>query len=301
MKAERLLLLWVIVVCILAPSGVGDAHAEEEHPLAQIRWRELSEAEQLPSGETVVDADSGEPVLIISDPGGGPGVFPLVEIIDPAITKRHYAVRGRVRCEGVVGSGYLEMWSYFPDGSHYFSRTLDTGGAMGMLSGDAPWRAFVLPFDLGPDPQQAKPNRLVVNLVLPESGTAWISDLELIESEGPPSINLEAGAWWDDRSGGLLGGGIGGLLGLLLALAGTLIGFGRGRSVVIVILAGTTGVGVLCLITGFVALADAQGYPVTYPLFLIGVLALTFGIGGLLLARLSYRQRELRQMQALDA
>lgn len=299
MKADRL--ASSLVVCLLVTSGVGCAEEEpvpEERSLRRISWAELSEAGQLPAGQTVVDAAAGEQVLMLSHAGGSPEVFLLAEVIDPDITKQHYAVRGRVRYEDVGGSGFLEMWSYFPDGSQYFSRTLDTGGGMQMLSGDSEWREFVVPFDLGPDPQQAKPNRLVVNLVLPESGTVWISDLELIELDGPP--NLYAGAWWTGRSGGMLGGGIGGLLGLLLALAGTLIGIGRGRGLANVILVGTTGLGALSLITGFVALADEQPYPVTYPLFLIGALALFFGIGGLLLARLSYRQRELRQMQALD-
>jgi hypothetical protein len=286
-----------IAVCFLMMFGTGVA--QEERTLTEVSWEEVAEAGRLTSGQTVVDEATGKQVLMVSHGGGGRGVFPLTEIVAPGVTKRHYAVRGGVRYEGVGGTGFLEMWSYFPDGSGYFSRTLDTGGAMQMISGDSEWREFVLPFDRGSDPQPAKPDRLVINLVLPDSGAVWISDLELIELDGSP--NLYTGAWWNGRTGGMVGGGIGGLLGLLLALAGTLIGFGRGRHVVNVILAGTTGVGALCLITGFVALADEQPYPVTYPLFLIGVLALSFGIGGLLLARLSYRHRELRRMQALDA
>ena len=170
---------------------------------------------------------------------------------------------------------------------------------MQMISGDSAWRDFIVPFDLGADPEQAKPNRLVINLMLPESGTVWVSDLELIEFESPP---LTAGGnWWSDRTAGMIGGGIGSLLGILLGLAGTLIGIGRGRAFVTTILAGTAVLGAVCLIAGFVALTAAQPYAVTYPLFLIGVLGLLFGVGGLPLSRSLYRQRELRQMQALDA
>ena len=49
----------------------------------------------------------------------------------PAVTGDSYAITGKVAYEGVEGDGYLEMWSVFPDGSRYFSRTLDDAGPLG--------------------------------------------------------------------------------------------------------------------------------------------------------------------------
>lgn len=294
-------LRWPIGMILCLTLTVGNVFGQEERVIANLVWEEISDAEQLQSGELVTDKSTGEQTVMISRSDSSAVLFPLVEILEPEIASSNYAIRGQIRYEGVSGAGFLEMWNYFADGSHYVSRTLGTGGPMQLISGDSAWRDFILPFDLGADPEQAKPNRLVINLMLPESGTVWVSDLELVEFEPPPRTSQTAGAWWSDRTAGMIGGGIGSLLGILLGLAGTLIGIGRGRAFVTIVLAGTAVLGAVCLIGGFVALAVQQPYAVTYPLFLIGVLGLLFGVGGLPMSRVWYRQRELRQMQALDA
>src|SRR5262245_39901377 len=48
----------------------------------------------------------------------------LLTIERPKITSARYALRGRVRYEGVEGEGYLEMWNQFPNGGRFFSRSL---------------------------------------------------------------------------------------------------------------------------------------------------------------------------------
>lgn len=278
----------------------AERSAPVRHLPAHIVWQKLSEAGSLQSGAVIADATSGSRVLKVSNDSGAFKVFPLAEIDNPEIGTRYYAIRGKVRYEGVGGNGFLEMWSYLPNGS-FFSRTLDTGGPLQVLSGDSSWRDFALPADLGPDLNQAKPNRLVMNLVLPESGTVWISDLELVELDGISNADLVPGAWWGGRTSGVIGGGTGGLIGILLGLAGLLIGIGRGRGVVTTILITTAGLGVVFLIGGLIALGSGQPFAVTYPLLLVGALALFFGVGGLPMSRVLYRQREFRQMQALDA
>ena len=288
----------MVVACILL---VAVGCEPEERALRQSAWSDRADAGQLTSGQVVVDEATGEEVLTVTHPGGGPAVLPLTVIDDPGISAGVYGVRGRVRYEDVSGAGYLEMWSYFPDGSSFFSRTLDTGGAMQQVSGNSPWRNFTLPGDIRGVPGDPKPNRLVVNLILPESGTVWITDLEVVEWDGFPDLDVTAGAWWGGRTGGMIGGGFGGGMGILLGLCGTLIGIGRMRGFVTAVLVVTAAFGVASLIMGLVALADGQPYAVTYPLLLIGALGLFFGIGGLPISRMSYRQRELRQMQALDA
>lgn len=76
----------------------------------------------------------------------------------PVVAGDQYAVSGTVVYENVEGVGYLEMWSEFPDGGRYFSRSLDVGGPMRKLSGTSAERAFTLPFF--PTPGAPRPVRL---------------------------------------------------------------------------------------------------------------------------------------------
>src|SRR6266853_1931256 len=82
-----------------------------------------------------------------------------------------YVVSGEVRYQDVEGQGYLEMWTVFPDGQRFFSRTLDAQGPRAALRGESNWRRFELPFDMSGASQA--PSRLEINLVLPGRGAVW--------------------------------------------------------------------------------------------------------------------------------
>ena len=40
----------------------------------------------------------------------------VLTIDRPTIKGPHYALTGQVRYDGVEGTGYLELWNYFPNG-----------------------------------------------------------------------------------------------------------------------------------------------------------------------------------------
>lgn len=108
-------------------------------------------------------------------------------------------------------------------------------------------------------------------------------------------------AWWSDQTAGWVGGIGGSIVGLLGGLIGTLGGLGKARRFVTALTASMIGLGVVCLLTGVVALAVAQPYAVYYPLLLGGVI-LTAVCGGVWPAlRKGYEQRELQRMAAMDA
>ena len=207
------------------------------------------------------------------DPGArsfearGPTTERIAVFESPAVSGDRYAVTGTVAYEGVEGDAYLEMWSVFPDGGRYFSRTLDVAGPLGKLRGSSPARAFALPFFLTPD--APRPVRLEVNVVLPAAGHVTVSGLELGSGEGAMSM---PGAWWSAETGGWIGGAVGGAVGVLGALLGTLCSLGRGRGFVIagLLALGVSGLALLAL--GGVALALGQPYEVWYPLVLVGVI-----------------------------
>jgi hypothetical protein len=186
------------------------------------------------------------------------------------------------------------MWSAFPDGSRYFSRTLATEGPMMALSGTSDWRGFELPFDLnGGSP----PNRLEINLVLPGAGTVDVGRLELVVLPGGASPD---GAWLPGPSVGIVGGIAGGAIGILGALIGVLVSRRQGRAFVLPAMTAAAITGVALILAGGVALVAGQPPLVVYLFVLPGtVLALAFGLQVPRVRRL-YADAELRRMRALD-
>jgi hypothetical protein len=221
----------------------------------------------------------------------GSGTHQLISIADPDVRGDSYTIAGSVRFENVAGVGFLEMWSYFADGRAYYSRTLDVEGPMETLTGDSAGRPFELPFRLnGSD----GPERIEVNLVLPEDGTVWIGPLDLI-GFGP------ATDWWTETQSaaiGATGGILAGLSGMVLGILG---GRRKGRRLVQGILIGGATVGVLLLIVATVAVVSGQPRHVWYPLGLIGTI-LTI-VDGLLIPtmRRNYQAAELHRIRAFDA
>ncbi len=199
-----------------------------------------------------------------------------------------------MRYDAVEVPSYLELWSHFPDGGQYFTRTLGEAGPMLKLAGSSGWRSFALPFDATGAPP---PSRLVLNVVLAGRGRVELGPLTVVDQGAG---RAEAGAAWTDRAAGLIGGLGGGLLGCLGALVGVLTSLGRARRLVMALTLGLIAVGALALVGGLIAFAASQPYAVFYPLLLIGVLALAVPLGLLPTIRRRYAEIELRTMRAFD-
>ena len=146
-------------------------------------WERLRDDGKLLGG-TPVKLD-GRTVLKIENTNDAPLQVTILKIERPAITSTTYAVLGEIKYENVQGSGYLEMWNYFPPLSpglpegQYFSRTLGEAGSgpMGRISGTSSWRPFSLPFER--TGMTNVPTRLEINLYLPGRGVVWL---------GPPRL-----------------------------------------------------------------------------------------------------------------
>jgi hypothetical protein len=210
----------------------------------------------------------------------GPATRQIAVFDRPAVEADTYAVTGNVAYEGVAGDAYLEMWSEFPDGGRYFSRTLGADGPMGRLSGTSETRAFALPFFLTPD--APRPVRLVVNVVLPSAGRVVVRDLRFASGA---DAGAALGAWWSPRTGGWIGGTIGSAVGVLGALIGTLCALGRARRFAIGGLVALAVIGGALLLVGGVALASRQPFEVWYPPLLPGVIATPLALALIPIAR----------------
>lgn len=258
----------------------------------EIRWDELQHEGRLPAGSVL--PPTAEAPFSSLKVDGGTGAPVTVAIIEaPAIKGQRYAVTGQVRYQGVEGAGYLEMWSHFPDGGQYFSRTLADVGSMMQLKGSSGWRQFTLPFDATGAPA---PTRLVVNVVLPGRGVVYLGPLQLVDDL--PGADGAAGSL--DRAVGLIGGVAGGLVGCLGALIGVLASRGRAKRFVTIALVSLAIGGTLAFAAGVVALSRSQPYAVYYPLLLIGFLATVIPLGLRPSIRRRYEEIELRRMRAHD-
>jgi hypothetical protein len=263
---------------------------------------ELTEAEL--GGQANVNWQAGDAAVgasraVVESPGAGPVEATLLVVEKPAITQRFYALRGRVRHERVQGRAFLEMWSHFPDGSTFFSRTLGESGPMRHLEGDGGWREFVLPFDR--QGSAVPPSRLVLRVVLPEAGRVEVAPEEVVQAQRMDGLLTATGAWFGDATGGLVGGIGGALLGLLGAVVGWLGSRGRARRAVVGALIAAVALGAAAGAVGLYAVVVGQPYAVWFSLMMTGGLAVV--ICGCLLPVLTrrYRELELRRINALDA
>ena len=256
----------------------------------ELRWEELQRQGRIAAG-TLLPPDA------LKVEGTGQGAAITVLTIDrPTINGPRYALTGQVRYDAVEGTGYLELWNYFPDGGQYFSRTLAESGPMMKLQGTSGWRAFTLPFD---GTGAAPPTRLVLNVVLPSGGVVYLGPLQL-SALGDQGLSAGAFASGQASTPNLLGGIVGGLVGSVGALIGVLTAMGRARRVVSIAAATLIVGGTLAFLAGIVAVARSQPSAVSYPLLLLGFVATVVPLSSMSAIRRRYQEIELRTMRARD-
>jgi hypothetical protein len=275
---------WIGKGLLIGLVALGACAGDGDEPVAEVRWDETAPA----SGRVVDDA-----VEVTGVEGGA--TFPLVTLDAAGVGDVGYAIVGDVRYEDIAEAGYLEMWTVFPDGSRYFSRTLADHGAMAALAGDSDWRPFQLPFSLEGATQA--PSTLELNAVLPSTGRVWIGPVRLVAVDDAAA----AGAWWTDRTAGLVFGIGGAMIGVLGAMIGSFAARGKARQLVIGTMAALGALGVVSLVAGVVAVFDSQPYAVTGPLFLSGGILVVLMVVLMPNVKRQYAQVELRKMRALDA
>jgi len=262
-----------------------------------FKWEELQKQGRVSAG-TVLPPESGSPThrLKIENSKPSPSSVTVLTIDQPQIAGPRYRVSGQVRYDNVEGTGYLELWNYFPGGGQYFSRTMAEQGPMMKLHGTSAWRSFVLPFDATGAPA---PTRLVVNVVLQGRGTVYLGPLEFSHETGTTSGSLDDGT--TSRLTGVAGGIAGAAVGCVGALIGLLTSLGRARRFVIASATSLIAFGTLAFIAGIIAFASSRSYSSFYPILLfLGFLTSVVPLSLLPTIRKRYEEIELRTMRAHD-
>jgi len=295
---NRLSILLLAAVCLTA--AVCPASAEEV--VNEFSWKNLKESGELAAGQYIPPGTLPQTLfdcLKISNSSGQSLTAQLLALPDPAITTNLYALTGKVKYQGVAGKGYLEMMNHFPKG-RYFTKTLADSGPMQYFKGDSDWRPVVLPFSFRQE--SGTPEKITLNLVLPQTGTVYLSDLKLIEykqGENPLAAAMP-GVWWNARTAGYIGGISGAFIGILGALIGFLTASGRSQRFVMMALNAILFIGVASLAIGGIALWQAQPYAVFYPLLLLGGICTVLSLVLQKPVKQVYRNREMRKMQSMD-
>ena len=260
--------------------------------LQEFSWSKLWVERRLVSGQ-VVAADTSTPFesLVVENTESSRATFTVLIVYDPG-TLLNYAIRGRIAYEDVQGVGYLEMWSHFPDGTRYFSRTLNDRGPTRALKGTSDWRKFELPYFQGEE--RKRPYRLIIKVVLPGKGKVRLSPLRLVTLAGP---------WWDVNRSWLIGAVGGPFMGIFWPLVFWLVSRGRARRIVVGAVAVLLAASVGSLVVGLAAVCSSQPYAIWYPPLLVGGLPLLMAPMYIFVRRESRKRlekAELRKMEARD-
>jgi hypothetical protein len=262
-------------------------------PLMVVDWDQVI----LPERVEVVTDERGASVLRV--PASPRRERIQLAVLAPEITSEAWAVIGRIRYEDVQGRGYLEMWSVFPDGARYFSRTMSESGPLAALSGTSPWRDLVLPFYSSPE--AADPSRLELSLVVGEHGPIELGPLKVVEmSADTPIGDLLTDGWWGSRTSGWMGGVGGAIVGLFGAFIGWASSRGNRLGLALVSAWALAGVGVALLCAAVVAVVLSQPVSVWLVPCVLGVVAAVAAVSALPTIRRRRADAEDRLLRAQE-
>lgn len=283
-----------LMLAIFFLAGPSPLSAEEM--VNEFSWKSLKESGEVAAGQYIPPGSLPKApfaCLKITHSNGEPLTVKLLEVSKPAITTKLYALTGKVKYQGVQGKGYMEMMNYFPKG-RYVTKTLAESGPMQYFTGDSDWRPVVLPFSFRQD--SGTPEKITLSLILPESGTVYLSNLKLMQyKQGEnPLAAATPGIWWSARTAGYIGGISGAFIGILGALIGLLTARGRSRRFVMTALNAILFIGVAALAMGGIAVWQAQPYAVFYPLLLLGGICTVLSLVIRKPVKKAYRSREMR-------
>jgi hypothetical protein len=176
------------LLAITMMASVGFAGDGASHLVRLVNWGDVP----LPSGATLQHKPGEPPTLLVNHDGSKALALPLWKLEQPGITKKCYALLGKVRYRHVVGTGHFELWNEFPAKEagearpRFFSRTLAESGPMSRIGGTSEWRDLIIPFDASQGTEL--PDALELNLSMSGSGEIEVTSLSLVEFDDTKAL-----------------------------------------------------------------------------------------------------------------
>ncbi|MDA3864072.1 MAG: hypothetical protein PF689_09435 [Deltaproteobacteria bacterium] len=210
---------------------------------------------------------------------------PLLKIQNPQLNSDSYSLWGKIRYTGVEKNSYLELWNVFGK-RKFFTLTKDGSGFMKNISGNSEYRNFSLPFNQANSMLKLK--MLQLNLVIMGEGEIIFSpQVYLVDGTKNPYKEIKKRSvknlpWWDDDTGGYIGGLLGLLIGLCGAVSAYFIHKGKQYRLVKICIGVILVIALASLIAGISAYFCNQPYVVYYPMLLSGFISVfVFGFQAL--------------------
>lgn len=224
----------------------------------------------------------------------------LGEITEFKIDQPRYAITGLIRYSNVPGTGFLEMWNYFPGGGQYFSRALGTE-QMAPVAGNSDWRRFTLPFYMDGAATKMSPERLVLDLVLPQGGTVSLAQIELHQFTADQNpLTAFVGGWWKPESANIYYQILAPVFFIWSIVVSTLAYRGKSRAFVIGSLKASAVFGLVLLGTLIFGYLTVQPLHILLPLGIGAAIFLSPSLFHLSSLNKRYAQIEERKMAAYD-
>ena len=104
---------------------------------------------------------------------GEAGTVALYEVHDPWVERCRLSYRATAKTADADGV-YLDMWCRLPGQGEFFSKGLNQ-----VAKGTRDWSSFEIPFLLK---KGQRPDLVKLNLAFTGGGTAWVRDIELLQT-----------------------------------------------------------------------------------------------------------------------
>lgn len=170
MRVRRTTLaLLLLLAAGLAGCGGGDE--PRERVLASYAMDDLQGLVQQ-DGELSIDAEEsvdGRGSLHVD--AAEERIVRLYEILDPDVEGGRVIWTAHLKCIGIFGGAFLEMWLRFPGEGEFFSRGLDS--QVGRVTD---WTESQTAFLI---PEGKRPDRIRLNLVVGSGGHVWVDSMRV--------------------------------------------------------------------------------------------------------------------------
>jgi tRNA A-37 threonylcarbamoyl transferase component Bud32 len=169
---KRLGIFFIITIAACLAVFMAESNFKSRNPVADLTVLKSFAGAEQPLSAAAVSREAGMWSVTLTNAQ----TVQLFEVANPGVENCTVIYRAKLKSEGLVGRGYLEMWCRFPDKGEFFSRGFDH-----VISGTTGWAEYQTPFFLKAG---EKPDLIRLNLVIEGPGKIDVKDVELLKA--PP-------------------------------------------------------------------------------------------------------------------
>jgi hypothetical protein len=167
MRRRQIAVILVLVVCSFMATVELRGEKAAMNERRTRTWADYKKANNLIKGRIIPASKDNPEQLELS----GPGYIPFLYFKNNEIKRPVIFFVGQIRCEGVKGTGVVEMKAKDQSGREYIQAS-QGGGTK--FQGDMGWKLFYVPFAM-PLKMETGPEELQISVCLPGAGKVFFS------------------------------------------------------------------------------------------------------------------------------